>query len=194
MQHTGNTAECNPYIRALEKQTVLFAVWITLQSMYQERVALRCLPFSLFLSADLYFSSFAHFKAEFDCFGFAGRCLLRPGVYLLGWYQTCDNTGLQPRLFSVLLVIFFLRVYGLTACCTVSKEEQGSGLVADWGRQKPPVPFRPEIQKAPGSLPSFQSTSLALGPMRSVAVCTSQHLELPLRSSFSLQNSRQKAN
>lgn len=89
---------------------------------------------------------------------------------------------------------FFLRVYGLTACCTVSKEEQGSGLVADWGRQKPSVPCRPEIQKVPGSLPSFQSTSLALGPMRSVPVCTSQHLELPLQSSFSLQNSRQKAN
>lgn len=133
MQQTGNTAEYKLYITALEKQTALFAVWIALQSIYQERVALRCLPFSLFLSADLYFSSFAHFKAEFDCFGFAGRCLLRPGVYLLGWYQTCDNTGLQPRLFSVLLVIFFffLRVYGLTACCTVSKEEQGSGLVAD---------------------------------------------------------------
>lgn len=132
VQQTGNTAEYKLYITALEKQTALFAVWIALQSIYQERVALRCLPFSLFLSADLYFSSFAHFKAEFDCFGFAGRCLLRPGVYLLGWYQTCDNTGLQPRLFSVLLVIFFfLRVYGLTACCTVSKEEQGSGLVAD---------------------------------------------------------------
>lgn len=136
----------------------MFAVWIALQSVYQKRVALRWLPSSPFLFPDLYFSSFAHCKAEFDCFGFAGRCHLRPNVHLLGWYQTCDNTeACSQGYFQSYWSFLFWEFMVLQPA--VRKEEQGSGLVVDWGRQKPPVPFGPEIQKAPGSLSFLQPTS-----------------------------------
>lgn len=108
------------------------------------QIALWSIYKALWLCSDfpLHFYLESHFKPEFDWLGIVGRLFMRPSVYLLDWYQTCDVAVTWD--FSP---IFSPSVFNVTTHCTMSKELPGSGFVEDWRRQKIPSPLEPELLK-----------------------------------------------